>query len=71
MLFTDALTLVTAIVEVDEVLLEVRVQSGGIHGVTVVLAGDVTLSCGQVQSRNVMGTVAVLHLDSASTGSQS
>lgn len=63
--------LITAIIEIDKVLLEVRVESAGIDSITMVLAGDVALTSGQVQSRNVVSTVTVLHLDGASTGGQS
>lgn len=63
-------SLVGSVVEVDEVLLEVRVESAGINGVTVVLARDVALASGQVQGRDVVGTVAVLHLDGARTSCQ-
>lgn len=66
----SGLTLVASVIEVDKVLLEVRVERASINSVTVVLAGDVALTRRQVQSRNIVSTVAVLHLDSASTSSQ-
>ena len=64
-------TLVAAVVEVDKVFLEVAGEGAGINGITVVLAGDVALSSGQVESRNVVGTVSVLELDGAGADSQS
>lgn len=64
-------SLVAAIVEVDKVLLEIGVKSAGINGITVVLASNVALTSGQVQRRDVVSTVTVLHLDGASTGGQS
>jgi hypothetical protein len=64
-------TLVAGVVQVDEVWLPVRGQSGCIHGVTVVLAGDVAATSSQVESRDVVGTVTVLQLDGASASSQS
>jgi len=59
--------LVGRVVEVDEVLLELGRDSGSINCVTVVLRGNVALSSHQVESRNVVGTVTVLHLDGLST----
>lgn len=56
-------SLVAAVVEVDKVLLEVVGQGGGVDGVSVVLGGDVALAGGQVQGGDVVGSVAVLHLD--------
>lgn len=60
-------TLVAAVVEVDKVLLEVAGESASVNGITVVLAGNVALSCSQVEGRNVMGSVAILEFDSTST----
>lgn len=65
------LTLVASIIEIDKVLLEIRVKRASINSVTVILARDVALTRSQVQGRNVMSTVAILHLDGASTRSQS
>lgn len=62
--------LVGAVVEVDEVLLPLAGHRGGVHGVTVVLRGDVALAGGEVKGRDVVGAVAVLHLDGAGTGSK-
>lgn len=59
--------LVAAVVEVDEVLLEVGGQGAGVNGVTVVLAGDVALAGGEVEGRDVVRAVTVLELDGAST----
>lgn len=56
-------SLVAAVVEVDKVLLEVVGEAVGVDGVSVVLGGDVALASGQVQGRDVVGSVAVLHLD--------
>ncbi len=64
-------TFVRAIIQVDKVLLEFAGQSWGIHGITMVLAGDVALASGQIQSRNVVSTVAILELDGASTSCES
>lgn len=62
--------LVASIIEVDEVLLEFGVQGAGINGVTMVLAGDMALASRQVQSGDVVGTVAIFHLDGASARCQ-
>jgi len=62
-------TLVGAVVEVGEVLLEVLVHGGRVDGVTVVLRSDVALAGEEVESRDVVSTVTVLHLDSVSAGS--
>lgn len=56
-------SLVAAVVQVDKVLLEVVGEAVGVDGVSVVLGGDVALAGGQVQGRDVVGSVAVLHLD--------
>jgi len=64
-------TLVGSVVQVDEVLLEVAGESAGIDGVTVVLAGDVAETGGQVESGDVVGSVTVLELDGASADSKS
>lgn len=64
------LTLIGSIVEVDEELLEVWVERASINSVTVVLACDVALARSQVQRRDVVSTVTVLHLDGASTSGQ-
>lgn len=64
-------TLVGLIVQVGEVLTPVTGQRGGVDGVTVVLGGDVALASSQVQSGDVVGTVAVLELDRLGTSSES
>lgn len=64
-------TLVGAIVEVDEVLLEVGGKGRSVDRVPVVLGGDVALTSGQVQGGDVVGTVSVLELDGAGTGGKS
>jgi len=64
-------TLVGSVVQVDEVLLEVARESAGVDGVTVVLAGDVAETGGQVESGDVVGSVTVLELDGASADSKS
>ena len=63
-------TLVGAVVEVDEVLLEVGGEGADINGITVVLRGDVALTGGQVKSRNVVGTVTILELNGLGTDSE-
>ena len=65
------LTLVAAIVQVDEILLELARQSAGINSITVVLARDVALASGEVKSRDVVGAVAIFQLDRARTDGQS
>ena len=60
-------TLVGAVVEVDEVLLELRWKGCGIDGVTVVLGSNVALTGCKVKSWDVVSTVTVLELDGAST----
>lgn len=63
-------TLVRLIVEVDEVRLELGGQSVDVNSVTVVLRSDVALASGQVESRDVMGSVTVLKLDSLGSSSK-
>jgi hypothetical protein len=60
-------TLVAGVVQVYKVRLPVRRQGRRIYSVTVVLAGNVAATSGQVKSRDVVCTVAILQLDSAST----
>ena len=60
-----SLTLVAAVVEVDEVLLPVAGEGSRVNGVAVVLAGDVALASGEVERGDVVRTVAVLQLDGA------
>jgi hypothetical protein len=64
-------TLVGTVVQVDEVLLEVAGESAGVDSITVVLAGNVAETGGQVESGDVMGSVTILELDGASTDSKS
>lgn len=64
-------TLVGAVVEVDKVLLEVAGQGAGVDGITVVLAGNMALTGGQVERRNVVGTVTILELDGLGTNGKS
>jgi hypothetical protein len=61
-------TLVRAVVQVGEVLLPVLVHGGRVDGVTVVLRSDVALAGEEVESRDVVSTVAVLHLDGVGAG---
>lgn len=63
-------TLVGTVVQVDKVFLEVARESAGVDGVTVVLAGDVAETSGQIESRDVVGSVTILELDGASTDSK-
>lgn len=63
--------LVTAIVQVDEVLFPIAGQAAGINGVTMVLAGNVALASSDIQRGDVVSPVTVLELDGASTNSQS
>jgi hypothetical protein len=62
-------TLVRAVVQVGEVLLPVLVHGCRVDGVTVVLRSDVALAGEEVESRDVVGAVTVLHLDGVGTGS--
>jgi len=62
-------TLVRAVVQVGEVLLPVRVHGGRVDSVTVVLRSDVALAGKKVESRDVVSTVTVLHLDGVGAGS--
>lgn len=64
------LTFVAAIVQVHEVWLPVAGQGGSIHSISMVLASNVAASGGQVQGRNVVGTVAVLQLDGLGANSE-
>jgi hypothetical protein len=60
--------LVGAVVQVDEVLLEVVRQRGGIDCVPVVLGCDVALSRRAVERGDVVSAVAVFELDGAAPG---
>lgn len=62
---------VATVVEVDEVWLPLTGQGRHINSITVVLAGDVAATSGQVQGGDVVGTVSVLQLDSSGTGCES
>ena len=62
------LTLVTAIIQVDKVLLVLFGEGCGVNCITVVLTGDMTLPSRQVQGWDIVGTVSVLELDSTGTG---
>lgn len=64
-------TLVGAIVQVDEVLLEVVWQGGGVDCVSVVLGCDMALSRGAVEGGDVVRAVTVFELDGASAGGES
>jgi hypothetical protein len=55
--------LVGAVVQIDKVLLSVGGNGLDVHGVSVVLGGDVAASGGHAQHGNVMGMVSVLELD--------
>lgn len=55
------------VVEVDEVLLELGWDGGGIDGVSVVLRSDVAFASHEIQSGDVVGAVTVFHLGSAGT----
>ena len=50
---------------------EIRGQCLGVNGIAMVLAGNVNTPSGQVQTRNVVGAVAIFELDSSSSCSQS
>ena len=62
-------TLVRAVVQVGEVLLPLTAHGGRVDSVTVVLRSDVALAGEEIKSRNVVSTVAVLHLDGVGAGS--
>jgi hypothetical protein len=64
-------TLVGLVIQVGEVLPPLAAESGWVNSVSVILRSDVALSGGEVQSRNVMGTVAVLELDGLGSRSES
>ena len=64
-------TFVASIVQVDEVLFVFLRKSGGVNGVSMVLGRDVALTGCQVESRDVVGSVAVLELDGPSTDCES
>ncbi len=55
-------TLVTAVVEVDEILPEVARKGAGIDGIPVVLASDVALTRGQVERRYVCSRFGQCHV---------
>ena len=54
--------LVRAVVEVGEVLFEVRGERGGVDGVSVVLRRDVAFPRAEVERGDVVCAVAVFHL---------
>lgn len=64
------LTFVGVVVEVDEIRLPIIGQSVDIHGVSVVLRCNVAAARGQIQSRDVVSSVAVLEFDSLGTRGQ-
>lgn len=53
--------LVAAVVEVDEVLLEVTGEGGSIDGITMVLAGDVALARGQIKRWDTIRSSQLSH----------
>jgi hypothetical protein len=63
--------LVGLVVQVGKVLLPLAAESSRVNSVSVVLRSDVALSSGEIQSGDVVGTVAVLELDGLSSGSES
>lgn len=63
-------TLVAAVVEVHEVLLEITGQSAGINSIAMVLAGDMALSRSQIQSGNVVGAIAIFELNGRGSNSE-
>ena len=63
-------TFVTGVVEVDEIFFPFAGEGGCVDGVTVVLAGDVAATGCQVESWDVVSTVAVLEFDGSGTGGQ-
>lgn len=63
-------TFIARVIQVNKVWLPVRWQGRNINGISMVLASDVAPASAQIQSRDVMSTVAVLQLDSTSTSSQ-
>jgi len=56
-------TFVGVVIEVEEVWLPVLGQSCRINGIAVVLAGDMALPGGEIQSWDVVCSVTILHLD--------
>jgi hypothetical protein len=56
-------TLVGLVVQVGEVLPPLTGKSSGVNSVSMVLRGDVAFASAQIESRDVVGTVAVLELD--------
>lgn len=64
-------SLVGLVVEVGEVLPPLAGEGGGVDRVSVVLRGDVALAGGEVESRDVVGTVTILELDGLRTSSKS
>ena len=64
-------TFIARVVQVNKVWLPVRWQRTDVNGISMVLAGDVAAASAQVQRGNVVSTVSVLQLYSASTGCQS
>lgn len=60
-------SLIRAIVQVDEVLLELVRERAGINSVPVVLRRDMALTRSQIQCRDIMRTIPVLELDGPRT----
>ena len=63
--------LVARVIEIDKVFLPVRSQRSRINCVPMVLGGDVALASREIQSRDIVGTVAVLELDCPRAGCES
>jgi len=62
---------IAGVIEIDEVRPPVRWKGRSINGVTVVLAGDMAASSGQVESWDVVSSVTILELNGAGTSRKS
>ena len=60
-------TFVTAIVQVDEILLVLLRKGSGINGVSVVLGSDMALAGCQIEGGDVVSSVSILELDGTGT----
>jgi len=56
-------TFIGVVIQVDKVRLPILWQGRGVNSISMVLAGDMAFPCRQIQSWNVVCSVAVLELD--------
>jgi hypothetical protein len=64
-------TFIAAVVRIDEQLFPAFREGRGIHGISMVLRSDVTLSRNHTGAGNIVAAVTELHLDGMRTNSSS